>query len=120
LIEVQSGERILLRFVNLTFQQHIMTTAGLKMRVVGRDATLLRGRGGTDVTDETNSVSIGAGQSYDVIIPAPTVARETRFLLYNRLPNAGGMSLSGQMTEIRVHPAGTLAPQTMPNTNPHV
>jgi FtsP/CotA-like multicopper oxidase with cupredoxin domain len=120
LIEVQSGERILLRFVNLTFQQHIMTTTGLKMRVVGRDATLLRGRGRTDLTDETNLVSIDAGQSYDVIIPAPTVASETRFLLYNRLPNAGGMSLSGQMTEIRVHPAGTLAPQTMPNTNPHV
>jgi FtsP/CotA-like multicopper oxidase with cupredoxin domain len=124
LIEAQSGERILLRFANLTIQKHIMTTAGLRMRVIGRNATLFRDRDGTELAYETNTVSIGAGESCDTIITAPTVANETRFLLYNqnnnRLQNTDGMGYGGQMTEIRVHPAGTLAPQTMPNTNPHV
>ena len=124
LIEANAGERILLRFANLSFQQHAMTTAGLKMRVVGRDATLLRGRDGTDLTYETNTVYIGVGESYDVIITVPNVTTETKFLLYNRnynrLQNAGGMGYGGQMTEIRVHPADTLDQQTMPNTNPHM
>ena len=122
LIEANAGDRILLRFANLSFQQHAMTMAGLKMKVVGRDATLLRGRNGTDLTYETNTVHIGIGESYDVIITAPNVTIETKFLLYNRnrsrLKNSGGMGYGGQMTEVRIHPAGTMAQQTVPNTNP--
>jgi FtsP/CotA-like multicopper oxidase with cupredoxin domain len=122
LVEANSGDRILLRFINLSFQQYSMTLAGLKMKVVGMDATLLRGRDGTDLSYETNSIYIAVGQSYDVIVTVPAVTSETRFPLYNRdyfrLQNAGGPGYGGQMTEIRVHPAGTLARQTEPNTNP--
>jgi hypothetical protein len=42
------------------------------------------------------------------------------YLLYDRdygyLNNGGGSGYGGQMTEIRVSPAGTLGPQTNPNT----
>jgi FtsP/CotA-like multicopper oxidase with cupredoxin domain len=122
LIEANAGERILLRFVNLSFQQYSMTVAGLKMKVVGMDATLLRNNDGTNLAYDTNTIYIGVGQSYDAIITAPNVTSETTYLLYNRdyhrLSNAGGMGYGGQMTEIRVHPVDTLAPQTEPNTNP--
>ncbi len=122
LIECEAGDRVLLRFVNLGFQQFSMTLPGLKMKVVGRDATMLRNSDGTDLAYETNTLLIGVGQSFDAIFTAPDVGSETTYLLYNRnfnrLHNAGAPGYGGQMTEIRVHPTGTLAAQTEPNTNP--
>ena len=51
--------------------------AGIRMRVVGRDATPMRGRGrdGTDTCYETDTINIGAGESFDVIFTAPAVHR---------------------------------------------
>jgi FtsP/CotA-like multicopper oxidase with cupredoxin domain len=121
LIQANAGERVLLRFINLSFGMQSMTLPGMKMKIVGKDATLLRGRDGTDLTYETNTVLTGAGQSVDAIFTAPPVPSAVKkYLLYNRnydrLSNAGGSGYGGQMTEIRVHPAGTLPPQTEPNT----
>ncbi len=39
------GERVALRFSNLGFKEAAMTIDGIPMRVVGRDATLMRGSG---------------------------------------------------------------------------
>ena len=122
LVKANSGDRVLLRFVNLGFQQHAMTIDGLTMRVVGKDATYLNGRDGTDLSYLTNTVYIGPGESVDAIITAPVVSSETKFLLYNRnlayLHNPGQAGPGGQMTEIHVFPAGAIGPQTLPNTNP--
>ena len=41
------------------------------MRVVGRDATPMRGRDGTDTSYETDTINIGPGESFDVIFTAP-------------------------------------------------
>ncbi|MAT96586.1 MAG: copper oxidase [Anaerolineaceae bacterium] len=125
LIECEAGDRVLLRLINLTFGQHAMTLPGLKMRVVGKDATLLRGNDGTDFAYDTHTVYLGTGATVDAIFTAPEDVTETQtYLFYNRnfdrLSNAGGQGYGGQMTEIRVHPAGTLAPQTEPNTNPRL
>ena len=125
LIECEAGDRVLLRLINLTFGQHAMTLPGLKMRVVGKDATLLRGNDGTDFAYDTHTVYLGTGATVDAIFTAPEDVTETQTYLFynrnfNRLSNAGGLGYGGQMTEIRVHPAGTLAPQTVPNTNPRV
>jgi FtsP/CotA-like multicopper oxidase with cupredoxin domain len=120
LVECESGDRVLIRFVNMAYIEQTMRLTGIKMRVVGRDATPLRGRDGTDLTYETDSVLIGAGESADAIFVAPEVTTETRFLLFSRnyshLSNAGGSGYGGQMTEVRVFPAGTLPPQAAPNT----
>jgi FtsP/CotA-like multicopper oxidase with cupredoxin domain len=119
LVTANSGERVLLRFVNLGFQQHSMTLEGIPMRVVGKDATLLRGRDGTDLSYLTNTVYIGPGESVDAIFTAPAVASQTTYLLYNRnysyLHNPGLSGLGGQMTEVRISPSG-VPPQTTPNT----
>ena len=99
-----------------------MTIDGLRMRVVGKDATLLRGRDAPHTWQdyETNTIQIGPGESFDAIITAPEVTTETTYLLYNRnlayLNNPGRDGLGGQLTEIRVSPAGTNPPQTEPNT----
>ncbi|MFZ1397118.1 MAG: hypothetical protein WAS33_09495, partial [Candidatus Promineifilaceae bacterium] len=129
LIECNEGDRVLLRLINLTFGQHAMTLPGLKMRVVGKDATHLRGSDGTDFSYDTHTIYLGTGATVDAIFTAPEgltyesgEAYKT-FLFYNRnfnrLSNAGGQGYGGQMTEIRVYPAGTLLPQENPNTNPH-
>ena len=47
LVTCNAGERVALRFSNLGFRESAMTMTGIRMRVVGRDATPMRGRGGT-------------------------------------------------------------------------
>lgn len=123
LIEVEEGETVLLRLINLTFNYHSLTTPGLKMRIVGKDATHLRGRDGTDHTFMTNTVYFGAGASVDALIKVPQAPNGTKtYLLHDRnydwLKNPGLPGLGGMLTEIRVHPTGTLAAQDLPNTNP--
>jgi FtsP/CotA-like multicopper oxidase with cupredoxin domain len=122
LVQCNAGDRVLLRFAQLGFKQASMTLAGIKMRAVGKDATHLRGRDGTDFGFETNTVNLGAGESVDAIFTAPAYKGPgpyDTYLLYNRAYNrssnlSGGYG--GQMTEVRVYPAGTLVAQTLPNT----
>ncbi len=114
LVTCNEGERVLLRFANLGFEPQTMSLAGIKMRVVGKDATLLRNRADENLSYMTDTISIGAGESYDVIFEAPDYigpGSYNTYLLYNRNYN------SGQKTEIRVYPGSNpLDPQTEPNT----
>jgi FtsP/CotA-like multicopper oxidase with cupredoxin domain len=68
LIQALPGEKILLRFVNIGFQQQTMQLLGLRMHVVGLDAVSLIPLG---LDFETNTIYIGPGESRDVIITAP-------------------------------------------------
>ena len=110
LITANVGQKVLLRFVNLGYQQQAMKLDGLNMRVVGKDATLLRGldslgvRGGpgsADLSYETDTIYIGPGESYDAIFTASAAGT---YLLYNRnyayLNNGGSSSYGGQMTKV--------------------
>jgi FtsP/CotA-like multicopper oxidase with cupredoxin domain len=134
LITCNAGERVLLRFANLGFREAAMTLAGIKMKVVGRDATLMRSRDGTDTSYLTNTILIGAGESYDVIFHAPDFSGGSgssgngydTYMLYNRrytqdsnLDVGGG---AGQRTEVRVYPptgsAGALPQQQYLNQHP--
>jgi len=126
LVSCMEGERVLLRFAQLGFKQASMTLPGIKMHIVGKDATLLRGRDGTNLSFLTNTISLGAGESVDAIFVAPpfdaskaTPGGYNVYLLYNRAYNRSNNlsgSFGGQMTEVRVYPAGVLPPQAIPNT----
>jgi FtsP/CotA-like multicopper oxidase with cupredoxin domain len=120
LVQVNSGDRVLLRFVNLGYVEQTMRLTGIPMRIVGKDATLLRGRSGNDLSYYSDSVMIGAGESVDAMFVAPEVTEMTTLLLanrnYARLSNGGASGYGGQMTEVRIFPAGTLDPQLEPNT----
>jgi hypothetical protein len=122
LVQANEGDRVLLRIINLGFEQQTMRLDGATMHVVGKDATLLRGRDGADLTYWTSRVAIGAGESTDAIFVAPPhsgAAGYDRYLFYNRnyrnLNNGGHSGYGGQMTEVRVYPANTLPDQTAPN-----
>lgn len=115
LITCNEGERVLLRFANLGFREAAMTFAGLKVKVIGRDATPMRGRDSTDTSYETNTLLMGAGESYDAIFTAPAHSGGVGpdvYVLYNRrYTQDDDISTQGQRTEIRVYPAGTLGAQ---------
>ncbi|MDH2413973.1 multicopper oxidase domain-containing protein [Nocardioides sp. CER19] len=115
-VTCNAGDRVLLRFSNLGYQNHQMSVDNIDLTVVAKDASLLRGRDGTTNYLVTNGVDIGPGESRDVIFAAPTAGE---YLLYDRnysyLDNGGGPGYGGMMTKIVVHPAGTLGPQTAAN-----
>ena len=134
LINCNAGERVLLRFSNLGFKEPAMTMAGITMKVVGRDATPMRGLNaagtardvtGADTSYDTNTISVGAGESFDVIFVAPAFAGGTvehpnydTYMLYNRdyTRDDNASDYGGQTTEVRVYAAGALPAQTIPNT----
>jgi FtsP/CotA-like multicopper oxidase with cupredoxin domain len=120
LVTCNSGERVLLRFANLGFREAAMTLAGIKMKVVGRDATPMKGRDGTDTSYETDTLLMGAGESYDVVFAAPAFSGGSgssglgydTYVLYNRrYTQDDDLSTQGQRTEVRVYPTGTLGGQ---------
>jgi FtsP/CotA-like multicopper oxidase with cupredoxin domain len=134
LVRCEGGERVALRFSNLGFKEAAMTIDGIPMHVVGRDATLMRGRtdgahpSGTDTSYLTNTINFNAGESMDVIITAPAFTGGSGssgqgydlYMLYNRnylrSNNLAPGGFGGQATEIRVYPSGSLPDQTVPNT----
>ncbi len=129
LVRCMEGERVALHFSNLGFKEAAITIDGLTMHVVGRDATLMRGRDGTDTSYETNTISMGAGESFSVIVTAPPFTGGAgssgegfdTYMLYNRSflrsNNQSPGGFGGQATEIRVYPTtANIPPQTVPNT----
>ncbi len=143
LVTANSGDRVLLRFVSLSYQQTSMTLPGIDMTIVGKDAVYQYsdsresiGTGhprlnpvSTVVT--SNTIYFGPGESVDAIFIAPTYdatlpnsrtdasGSYNYYLLYNRglfqLSNGSDSGIGGQATEVRVYPSGTLLAQTAPN-----
>ena len=104
LVTAAPGQRILLRISNLNITEfYTLGTNGLPMEVVGLDARLLRDDDGNNLYYKTNSLTLGGGQSADVIIVAP--ATTGTYFLYtqnlDRLSN-NAENFGGMMTEIRV------------------
>jgi len=121
LVECNAGDKVLLRFANLGFREAAMTFDGLNVKVVGRDATPMRGfgpdgstRNGVDTSYMTDTLLIGAGEGYDVIFTAPphSGAGYDTYMLYNRRFTQDPSH--GQATEIHVYAAGALPLATAP------
>jgi FtsP/CotA-like multicopper oxidase with cupredoxin domain len=106
LIAANAPQRILLRISNLSVTDfYTVGTNGIPMQVVGLDARLLRDGDGNNMYYKTNSLTLGGGQSADVILDTNGITPGTYFLyaknldkLANDAENFGGM-----MTEIRIN-----------------
>jgi len=105
LITATAGQKILLRISNLSFDYYALTVLGIPMKVVGKDAKLLRGPDGKDLSYTTSSIELGGGETADVILDTTGLATGTYFLyttnlnyLSNNTQERGGM-----MTEIRIN-----------------
>ncbi|MDE2219114.1 MAG: multicopper oxidase domain-containing protein, partial [Gammaproteobacteria bacterium] len=105
IVTATAGQRILLRISNLNVTQFFTlgTTGGLRMKVVGTGAHILRGPDGSKpLYYSTTSVTLGGGESADVLIDTSGVQPGT-YLLYstnlNELSN-GPQDFGGMLTTI--------------------
>jgi len=113
IINIPAGGKALLRMVNLSVTEyHTLQSLGVPMKEVGFMAKLLRDQDGNNTEFYTNSITLGGGESLDVILdtsvgkPDGTAykAGETYYLytpqldhLSNDAENFGGM-----MTEVHI------------------
>jgi FtsP/CotA-like multicopper oxidase with cupredoxin domain len=124
IIKIQPGKRALLRISDLNVSEyHTLASLGVPMLVVGYNAKLLRDQAGNNLYYTTNSITLGGGESLDVILDTcavrPLVSNTNTpdyttcttaiptgtYYLYT--PNLDHLSndaenFGGQMTEVRV------------------
>jgi FtsP/CotA-like multicopper oxidase with cupredoxin domain len=106
LLTVPEGQTALLRISNLSVTE-VFTVGvnGLPMEVVALDARLLRDDDGGNMYYKTNSITIGGGQSADVLLDTSGLAEGDTIFFYSKnldkLTN-DDENLGGMMTEIRI------------------
>jgi FtsP/CotA-like multicopper oxidase with cupredoxin domain len=107
LVTAKKGERILLRLSNLNVTNYYTITAqGLPMKVVGVGARQLKGADGKLMYVDTASVTLGGGESAEVMIDTSQVEPGTYFLYTTNLNFLSNFEEDngGMMTEIVVSP----------------
>jgi len=106
LVTATKGDRVLLRLSNLSVTQYFTITAqGLPMKVVGAGARHLRGPSGKDLYYDTTSVTLGGGESAEVMIDTSQVEPGTYFLYSTNLNYLSNFDQDsgGMMTEIVIN-----------------
>jgi FtsP/CotA-like multicopper oxidase with cupredoxin domain len=74
LITLIKGERALLRISDLDVQEYqTLASLGIPMKLVGFQAKLLRDEAGNNMAITTNSITMGGGESQDVILDSCAV-----------------------------------------------
>ena len=105
-INIPLNGKALLRLSNLsTTQFHPLASLGVPMTVVGMHARSLRDMAGNNMMYRTNSITIGGGESADVILDATGLPVGSKFYLYT--PNLDELSndaenFGGMMTEVNI------------------
>jgi FtsP/CotA-like multicopper oxidase with cupredoxin domain len=106
LISATAGQKVLLRISSLsTVDYYTLSVLGIPMKVVGRDARLLTGPGGANLPYTTNSVTVGGGETVDVILDTTGLSAGTYFLYTTNLNflSNGPEDFGGMMTEIVIN-----------------
>ncbi len=105
LITATSGQRILLRISNLSFDYYSLTLLGIPMKVVGKDAKLLRGPTGLNLYYDTNVLELGGGETADVILDTTGILPGRYFLYTTNLSHLSNnaQERGGMMTEIVIN-----------------
>ncbi|MGC4121319.1 MAG: multicopper oxidase domain-containing protein [Myxococcales bacterium] len=97
--------RALLRISDLSVTEFTtLATIGIPMTVIGQNARLLRDLAGHNLYYDTNSITLGGGESADVILDATNVPPGTYFLYSTNLDHLSNdaENFGGMMTEIQV------------------
>jgi FtsP/CotA-like multicopper oxidase with cupredoxin domain len=102
IITAAAGQKILLRISNLSFDFYTLSSLGIPMKVIGKDAKLLRSQTDENLYYTINSIELGGGQSADVILDTSGVAPGTYFLYSTNMNtlNNNTQERGGMMTEI--------------------
>ena len=109
IINIPAGGRALLRISDLDVSEfQTLASLGVPMQVIALNAKLLRDQAGNNLYYKTNSITLGGGESLDVILDASDTAKYpagSTFYLYtpdldhlsNDAENFGGL-----MTEVHI------------------
>jgi FtsP/CotA-like multicopper oxidase with cupredoxin domain len=103
LVTANAGQKVLLRVSSVaTVDFYTLQVLGIPMKVVGRDARILRSSTGQNLSYMTSSVTLGGGETYDVILDTAGVTPGTYFLYTTDLNNLSNNEedFGGMMTEI--------------------
>jgi FtsP/CotA-like multicopper oxidase with cupredoxin domain len=104
-IVIPQGQRALLRVSDLNVTEfHTIATLGIPMTVIAQNARLLRDTVGNNLYYQTNSITLGGGESADVMLDTTNVPAGTYFLYTTNLDHLSNdaENFGGQMTEILV------------------
>jgi len=110
IINIPAGGRALLRISDLDVTEYqTLASLGIPMKVVGINAKLLRDQEGNNLYYSTNSITLGGGESLDVILDASNKSlypAGSVFYLYT--PNLDHLSndaenFGGLMTEVHIN-----------------
>ena len=108
LITATQGQKVLLRISSLsTIEYYTLSVLGIPMQVVGTGSRILRGPNqvpGENTFYTTNSVTLGGGESVDVLLDTTAIEPGTYFLYTTNLNNLSNNEedFGGMMTEIRI------------------
>jgi FtsP/CotA-like multicopper oxidase with cupredoxin domain len=106
IINIPVGGKALLRISDLDVTEfQTLASLGIPMKVIALNARLLRDEAGNNMYYTTNSVTLGGGESLDVILDATNFTAPQKFFLYS--PNLDHLSndaenFGGLMTEVNV------------------
>ena len=109
IISIPVGGKALLRISCLDVSEYqTLASLGIPMKVVGYNAKLLRDQAGNNMYYNTNSITLGGGESLDVILDATNTTlfpRGSVFYLYT--PNLDHLAndaenFGGLMTEVQI------------------
>jgi hypothetical protein len=98
--------RALLRISDLSVTEFsTLATIGVPMTVIAQNARLLRDLSGNNLSYNTNSITLGGGESADVILDVSNVPTGTYFLYSTNLDHLSNdaENFGGMMTEILVN-----------------
>ena len=109
IVNIPVGGKALLRLSDLDVtEMQTLASLGIPMHVVGYNAKLLRDMAGNNMAYDTNSITLGGGESLDVILDASNTTlypAGSTFYLYT--PNLDHLSndaenFGGLMTEVHI------------------
>jgi len=110
IINIPAGKKALLRISDLSVTEYAtLASMGIPMHVIGYNAKLLRDQAGNNMDYYTNSITLGGGESLDVILDASNTTQYPKGSVYylytpqldhlsNDAENFGGL-----MTEVHIN-----------------
>jgi FtsP/CotA-like multicopper oxidase with cupredoxin domain len=109
IVYIPVGKKALLRISDLDVTEYqTLASLGIPMTVIGYNAKLLRDQAGNNMYYTTNSITLGGGESLDVILDASdTTKYPAGSVYYLYTPNLDHLSndaenFGGLMTEVRI------------------
>ena len=110
IINIPAGKKALLRISDLDVSEfQTLASLGIPMQVIAINAKLLRDQAGNNLYYNTNSITLGGGESLDVILDASdTTKYPSGSVFYLYTPNLDHLSndaenFGGLMTEVHIN-----------------